>query len=200
MRISDQTPVYRPAAQTRRASSGSGSFGKQLDIAATRRNTDQVEHGPEEAIWDVPGTMEPSPYIRLMCRYRDWKAKQPPQDLPDSWGPTEENLAYLKERYSGALSWEERVDALETMEQLGVITKEQKLDAMGCHAGPTFNIHDQEEMMRVIVPQMRQAIEEYHAFKRGGWDECFQDRPVGAFKTADALFAWLDQILEKENV
>mgnify|MGYP001049576047 CR=1 FL=1 len=35
MRISNQTPTYQPAAQLRRASSGSGgAFGKQLDIAS----------------------------------------------------------------------------------------------------------------------------------------------------------------------
>ena len=34
MRISNQTPTYQPAAQLRHASSGSGAFGKQLDIAS----------------------------------------------------------------------------------------------------------------------------------------------------------------------
>lgn len=34
MRISNQTPAYQPVAQLRRASSGRGAFGKQLDIAS----------------------------------------------------------------------------------------------------------------------------------------------------------------------
>ncbi|MDE7219770.1 MAG: hypothetical protein K2O45_09140, partial [Oscillospiraceae bacterium] len=148
--------------------------------------------------WQAAGTMEPSPYLKLLHSYEAWKVQQPSQDLPGSWGPTEENLAYLKEHYTGDLSWEERVDALETMEQLGVISKDQKYEALGSKSGPSFNIHDQEEMMRVLVPQMEKAVEEYHAYNRGGWDACFQDRPIGTFKTADDLFAWLDKLLESE--
>lgn len=201
MRISTQTPTYQPVSQPRRASSGSGSFGEQLDIAA-RRGGDQLEVSTAGAAWQNAREMEPSPYLKLLYSYDAWKAKQPPRDLPDSWGPTEENLAYLKEHYSGDLSWEERVDALETMEQMGVITEDQKYEALegeGAKVGPPLNIHDQDEMKRVLVPQMEQAIKNYHAYKRGGWDACFQDRPIGSFKTADDLFSWLDNLLESES-
>lgn len=197
MRISNYVPNYQPAAQKQRAGSGSGSFGQQLDAAANRRE-DRLEIGPAEAVWQTPGTMEPSPYLKLMYTYDDWKAQQPPQELPDSRGATEENLAYLKERYSGDLSWVERVDALETMAQLGVITEDQKFDALGVCGGPPVNINNWDEAKKILTEGMEKAVEEQRAYDRGGWDACFQDRPVGTFKTADDLFAWLDKILESE--
>ena len=191
MRISGQTPVYRPAAQTRRVSSGSGSFGKQLDIAADRR-TDQLEiSAPGAARRDVH-ELELSPYCKLMDSYEAWKAKQPPKDLPDSWGPTEENLAYLKEHYSGDLSWEERVDALETMEQMGIITRDHKNEAMGSEMKVFKNFGKVMTVECITVKGQLPGIS-------GNWDEYFQDCAISTFKTADDLFAWLDQILEKEN-
>lgn len=200
MRISNNAyPYQTPARRTGTTSGAPGrtSFGEQLDIAANRRE-DQLEIGSAGAVWQVPGTMEPSPYLRLMYAYDDWKIKQPPQELPDSRGATEENLAYLKERYSGDLSWEERVDALETMAQLGVITEDQKFDALGVCGGPSININDWDEAKKILTGEMEKAMEEYRAYGRGGWDACFQDRPIGTFKRADDLFVWLDKILENK--
>ena len=37
MRVSNYVPNYQPTAQSQRAGSGSGSFGRQLDIAAGHR-------------------------------------------------------------------------------------------------------------------------------------------------------------------
>ena len=199
MRVSNYVPNYQPTAQSQRAGSGSGSFGRQLDIVA-RRNADKVEITTSAAeIWQTEGTMKPSPYLALMNRYDVWKEKQPSQDLPDSWGPTEENLAWLKEHYSGDLSWEERVDALETMEQLGVITHDQKYDALGSQTR-TLNINDWDHTVKVIAEDMKKAMEEYSAYLNGGWDACFQDRPIGTFKTANDLFSWLDKILESGSM
>ena len=193
MRISNQTPTYQPAAQTRRSSSGSGAFGKQLDIAALR-NTDRFETNSLTAKQTID-ELKPSAYLTLMYSYDAWKEKQPPKDLPDSWGPTEENLAFLKDHYSGDLSWEERVDALKTMRQLGVITEEQEDKAMGvkCTRGTL------EEIMPILKEQVKYAMKEDLAYLRGGWDACFQDRPIGSFKTADDLFSWLDNLLESES-
>lgn len=203
MRITSNAYPYQTPAQKTGATSGASrraSFGEQLNVAAVRStdNIDKVEITTSAAeIWQTEGTMKPSPYIALMNRYDVWKEKQPPQDLPDSWGPTEENRAYLKEHYSGDLSWEERVDALETMEQLGVITHDQKYDALGSQTR-TLNINDWDYTVKVITEDMKKAMEEYSAYLNGGWDACFQDRIISTFKTSDDLFAWLDKILEDE--
>ena len=192
-------PYQTPAQKTGTSSGASGgiSFGKQLDIAA-RRSADQREVRAPGAAWQDGGIHMLSPYCQLMDRYDAWKARQPAQVLPDSWGATEENLAYLKERYTGDLSWEERVDALETMQQLGVITADQKHDALGLQTR-ALNINDWDHAMKVIAEDMKKAMDEDYAYLRGGWNACFRDRPIGTFKTADDLFAWLDKTLESEN-
>ena len=201
MRISNHIPSYQSVKQIRRGETGGTSFGTQLNAAAARStdNTDKVEITTSAAeIWQTEGTMKPSPYLALMNCYDVWKEKQPAQILPDSWGATEENLAYLKAHYTGDLSWEERVDALETMEQLGVITHDQKYDALGSQTR-ALNINDWDHTVKVIAEDMKKAMEEYSAYLNGGWDACFQDRPIGTFKTADDLFSWLDDLLANEN-
>lgn len=184
-----QTPVQKTGITS--GASGSTSFGEQLDIAASRR-ADQLEVSAEGIEWQNGCIVGLSPYCQLMDSYDAWKAQQPPQDLPDSWGPTEENLAYLKEHYSGDLSWEERVDALETMVKLGVITQEQRNDALG---GGLTAFKPAESY---VIPCV--TVKNTPAFTFGNnWDEGLKDYVANSFKTADDLFTWLDEILENEN-
>ena len=133
--------------------------------------------------------MELSAYVKLMDRYRVWKAQQPPRELPDSHGPTAENIAYLKEHYSGELSWEERVDALETMKQMGVITQDQRNAAMG--GGLVCVDLTKDDLGDVISANMRSFSQDL--------DTYFCKEPIGSFKTADDLFSWLDNLLESES-
>ena len=200
MRINSSAyPYQTPAQKTGTSSSASErtSFGEQLDIA-TRRSADQLEVSALGAVRQDGGIHMLSPYCQLMDRYDAWKARQPAQVLPDSWGATEENLAYLKEHYTGGLSWEERVDALETMQQLGVITADQKHDALGLQTR-VLNINDWDHAVKVMAEDMKKAMDEDYAYLRGGWDACFQDISIGTFKTADDLFSWLDNLLANEN-
>ena len=187
MRISTQTPAYQPVSQPRRASSGRGAFGKQLDIAALR-NTDRFETNSLTAKQTID-ELKPSAYLTLMYSYDAWKEKQPPKDLPDSWGPTEENLAFLKDHYSGDLSWEERVDALETMRQLGVIS----LGQMNKATGSEFLYLD---ATKVHVTLNGKVDERKFS---DDWGTYFSKDPISAFKTADDLFSWLDNLLESES-
>lgn len=192
MRIDNNAYRFQiPARNGRSAAnvSGGAGFGKQLDLSA-RENMDRCELGSAVP----PGrVIESSPYCQLMDSYDAWKAQQPPQDLPASWGPTEENLAYLKDRYSGDLSWEERVDALETMVQMGVITQDQRNDAMG-GGMKTFTpagTHTIESITIESLPVLPDST---------NWDESLKDYIASAFRTADDLFVWLDTILENETV
>ena len=196
MRINNAYPYQTPARRTGTTSGASGrtSFGQQLDIAASR-SADKVEVSISGAVWQNAEEMKSSPYMKLLDSYQEWKAQQPPQERPDSWGPTEENLAYLKEHYTGDLSWEERVDALETMVQMGVITREQEGDARG----GAVVCGTWEEIKPILEKQAERVMKEYYAYQSGGWDACFQDWEMSKFKTADDLFAWLDKILESES-
>lgn len=53
--------------------------------------------------------------------------------LPGPQGWTDENLKFLRDRYSGDLSAFEIYDALETMEKLGILSKKAMDHATGSH-------------------------------------------------------------------
>ncbi len=76
------------------------------------------------------GSNYTSPGAQLISDYEDWKKTQPPRELPGSKGLTEENIAYLKENYSGTLSMFGKIDALDTMVEMGIITEREKLEAV----------------------------------------------------------------------
>ena len=190
MKISNYVPNYQPTAQSQRVGSGCDSFGRQLDIAAGHR-ADQLEISAAGAAWQDGYITGLSPYCQLMDSYAAWKAQQPPQDLPDSWGPTEENLAYLKEHYSGDLSWEERVDALETMVKLGVITREQRNDALG--GGLTAFKPAESRVIPCVTVKNTPVL----AFGNN-WDESLKDYIASGFRTAEDLFTWMDEVLKSE--
>ena len=74
--------------------------------------------------------------FQLWADYQAWKSQQPPRQLPDSKGATEENLAYLLENFTGdektgELSLFQRMEMIDTMREMGIITEEQMKDALG---------------------------------------------------------------------
>ena len=71
-----------------------------------------------------------SPGSQLLLDYEDWKKTQPPRQLPGSKGMTEENIAYLKENYSGRLTMFGKIDALDTMVEMGILTEKEKMEAV----------------------------------------------------------------------
>ena len=115
------------------------------------------------------------------------------EELPSGQGATEENMAYLRERYSGELSWVERVDMLNTMMDMGVITREQRNSAYG-------------DDTVVLTPDMTQAeiTATIEAHRKNDpwnqdWNVYFSEDPVNTFKTADDVFSWLGQVLDGEK-
>ena len=71
------------------------------------------------------------PNYQIWFDYKQWKSEQPERILPDSQGATEENLAYLLENFSGELSLFQRIEAVDTMREMGIITKEQMYEVLG---------------------------------------------------------------------
>ena len=55
----------------------------------------------QAAVGDVQNAQEPRDQIWM--DYQDWKERQPARKLPDSQGATDENIAYLRENFSGEL-------------------------------------------------------------------------------------------------
>ncbi len=183
-RVFNCQPPVKNVGITSHASRAS-TFGQQLDIATSRR-MDRCEFPKNRVCPD--SEWELSPYVNLMAAYDEWKAQQPPQALPDSQGRTAENIAYLKERYSGRLSWVERVDMLNTMMDMGVITREQRNSAYG-------------DDTVILTPDMTlaemDAAREAHRKKdpwNQDWNVYFSEDPVNGFKTADDVFAWLNTL------
>lgn len=127
-----------------------------------------------------------------MAAYDQWKERQPPQELPDPQAQTEEKIAYLKDHYSGELSWVERVDMLNTTMDMGLITREERNLAYG-------------DDTVVLTPDMTPAeIEAAGAarLKKDPWNQdwnvYFSEDPVSGFKTADDVLTWRDRVLSGE--
>ena len=72
-----------------------------------------------------------NPNMQILFDYEQWKSQQPERVLPDSQGATEENLAYLLENFSGELSLFQRMEAIDTMREMGIITYKQMYEAFG---------------------------------------------------------------------
>ena len=190
MRIQNGIPNYLMQIQkTRTASRAASTFGQQVDIAARSRTDIYTSSSPSSANSGLIH-MELSDTLKLLKAWDQWKAQQPPRELPDSYGPTEENIAWLKEHYSGDLSWEERLDALNTAMDMGVITRDQRNDAMGWHL-------TQEDPHKFAEAE----YERYCAYgpQEADWDTCFKGTIASGFKTGDDLFAWMDKILAGET-
>ena len=88
----------------------------------------------QAASGDVQNAKDPK--LQLWADYQAWKSQQPPRQLPDSKGATEENLAYLLENFTGdektgELSLYQRMEMIDTMREMGIITEEQMKDCFG---------------------------------------------------------------------
>ncbi len=86
---------------------------------------DQIKNS---STYDTTNAEDPSK--QLLDDYRTWKAEQPPRNLPDSKGATEDNLKYLRQHFQGELSLFQRIDAVDTMREMGIITEDQMMDAL----------------------------------------------------------------------
>ena len=124
-----------------------------------------------------PGLMLDSVYMQFMEDYRAWKTGQPEAALPDSQGWTEENLAFLRERYAGELSALEIYDGLEAMEKLGMLSERGKAGAVGGH--------DIRVELRSGVCQTNGNPDSDDAWLRG-----FDEAPMVRFHNLDDLLSW----------
>lgn len=192
MRIVNSMVNYHTLLPKNRSTANVSStaiFGQQLDVAA-RSRTDVYTSSSPSSFNSGMTHMELSDELKLLDAWDQWKAQQPPRELPDSYGPTKENLAYLREHFSGDLSWEQRLDALNTAMDMGVITRDQRNDAMGWHL-------TQEDPHKFAEAE----YERYCSYgpQKADWDTCFKGTIASGFKTSDDLFAWMDKILDGEN-
>lgn len=125
------------------------------------------------------------PEIQIWVDYKDWKAQQPPRKLPESKGVTEENIAYLKANFSGELSLFQRIEAVDTMREMGMLSREQMMNGLGL--GGSLVLAGNTKIISYGTPEVARNF--------GDWTSFFAHSPIMKMDDLDALFEVLDQQL-----
>lgn len=144
------------------------AFAKYLDVDRQR-----------QMMWELPpGKGLSSVYMQFMDDYRAWKAQRAEEALPDSQGWTEENLNFLRERYGGDdLSAFEIYEALDTMQDLGLISQKAK----NCATGNCL-----------IAIDMKSGIcrASVHPDSKAAWLHGFDETPIVGFCGLEDILSW----------
>jgi hypothetical protein len=130
-----------------------------------------------------------SPGSQLLLDYEDWKKTQPPRQLPGSKGMTEENIAYLKENYSGRLTMFGKIDALDTMVEMGILTEKEKMEAV---MGPIELVAISKE--KIICTGPVRAVKYMPE-----WDSFFTGAAIMQSDSLEDLFKLLDEQLKNSR-
>ena len=130
-----------------------------------------------------------SPLLRLFEDHMNWKASQPEAALPDSEGWTEENLAYLRERYSGNLSAVEIYDAMQTMMEMGAASRNE----LNYATGEPLIVIPKEQLEKGTYELPRTVNEDNTRFLTA-----FQFSPMVHWHTLDDIFNWLEEFRQAD--
>ena len=133
---------------------------------------------------DVQNAKEPK--LQLWADYQAWKSQQPARILPDSKGATEENLAYLLENFTGNLSLFQRIEVVDTMREMGILTEDQMMDALGLGKSGWVTA-DPACTIVVTGPAGDRNME--------AWSSFFYQLPLTKMNDLDDLFVVLDRQL-----
>ena len=128
-----------------------------------------------------------SVFMQFEDDYKAWKAQQPELALPDPQGWTEENLAFLKEHYSGDLSAYEVYDVLETMRRMGVISQKEENYA----SGAVMIVLDPSEINGV----MYYTDQEDPSF----WLGNVHKTPMVNFRSLDDIISWVEEFRTEDH-
>lgn len=161
--------------RTAQGTSQKSAFDKYLDVDRQRQLMRELP----------PGRMLDSVYMQFMDDYRAWKAQQPEAALPDSQGWTEENLTFLRERYSGELSAFEVYDALEAMQSLGILSEKGERCAIG-----TYDVQ-----MKLKGGAYQTQVD---PDSDAAWLHGFDEAPMVKFQKLDDIFAWAKDFREED--
>ncbi len=169
---------------------GNMSFTENVYQYYTKNQTGNVQEiSYEQLLQSSIGSTENAnvPKFQIWSDYKEWKAQQPARELPDSQGVTEENLAYLKENFSGDLSIFQRIEAVDTMREMGMISEDQMMDTLGLCKLSLFTL-DENALIISCGPTDT-------ARKLGDWNLYMRDCPLFQAEDLDDLFELLDSHL-----
>ncbi len=133
-----------------------------------------------------------------LWQYYRWRETREPIEVPSHDGWTEENIAFLKDRYPGTLSPYERLEAVDTMLEMGCITiaeyrrvtgTEQPLETIVVPAGETTCVSRplEDSIPGFAYPFGTAAASDLLA-------GLFRPAPIGKADTLDKLFEILDAV------
>ena len=126
-----------------------------------------------------------NPNMQIIFDYEQWKSQQPERVLPDSQGATEENLAYLLENFSGELSLFQRMEAVDTMREMGIITEKQMYEAFGIDF--------------TLVAAPKSCIEVTELESGRNMDSSVSEHPLMDARYLDEIFEILDRLLRGDT-
>lgn len=132
------------------------------------------------------------PAAQVWSDYLDWKAAQPERVLPKSKGATEENLAYLKEHFTGKLDLFQRLDAADTMAEMGIISREELMEALGLGKLELRSVP--MDSKGIICTGMVENSRHMSA-----WSSFFAYAPVMQSDSLEDLFKLLDEQLKNSK-
>lgn len=164
----------------RQAARGAGqasAFDLYLDVERQRQKMRELP----------PGRMLDSVYMQFKDDYRAWKARQPEAVLPGSQGWTEENLAFLREHYTGDLSAFEIYDALNTMKELGILSEK----GLRCAEGTTMIRLDMDLDGGVFQTSVDPD-------SKAAWLRGFDEAPMVGFRSLDDILSWAKDFREDD--
>lgn len=164
----------------RQATRGAGqasAFDLYLDVERQRQKMRELP----------PGRMLDSVYMQFKDDYRAWKARQPEAVLPGSEGWTEENLAFLREHYTGDLSAFEIYDALNTMKELGILSEK----GLRCAEGTTMIRLDMDLDGGVFQTSVDPD-------SKAAWLRGFDEAPMVGFRSLDDILSWAKDFREDD--
>ncbi len=187
MQIQAYHPIKKPLHTTAAAQRNAASFSDLL-ADATKKTADASY-----------GTARLSNSARAWAEYSKWRMSRDPINIPNTDGWNDENLQYLRDRYPGALSAFERVEALQTMANMGCITPEQYQKAVGTY--DSIVVEDAGAATCRSGPLEEDRLDPYtllSALSSVDWETMIAATLVGKAHSLDDLFALLDR-LEPEN-
>ena len=161
--------------QTAQGDDQKSAFDMYLDVDRQRQKMRELP----------PGRMLDSVYMQFKDDYWAWRAQRPEAVLPDSQGWTEENLAFLQERYTGDLSAFEIYDALDTMKELGILSEK----GLRCAEGITMiRLDIKGGVFQTSVDPDSDAA----------WLHGFDEAPMVGFRSLDDILSWAKDFREDD--
>lgn len=143
----------------------------------------------QAAVGDVQNAQQPR--LQIWSDYQEWKRQQPARKVPNSLGSNDENIAYLRENFSGELSMFQRIEAVDTMREMGIITEDQMLKSLGFGVYSLYTVDMDNPIICTGAPGNDKYLHSWNLF--------FSGAPLVKADSLDALFELLDKQLRSDG-